>query len=323
MGGPPAPVPFHIGLSVADGGRTRRARNGSGKGEGPRPHSAHAPDAVGPRRHPHVLVLRALAARGLGRRRAVRDHGRGRDGRRAARPPAARHRPVPHASTRPTSTRTARGPTPVGLSTVLGPDDGVTSELVEADFDDVDDFHGRPAQVASAPWMDESIAFTDSVAVRYVTVDVGTVGVATSASPTLMKEVTVVVRAAPRGSSGRPRSRPRSRRSSPRAPASHAVPLRPPGRGPGRHHAPGGVAVRAAARGQSAVESSIRYQTEAQALSFVETLARDLENARTQEQAKDGPRALRRRRDRRADRPRPRTPPGAPLADHDPSGSSS
>lgn len=92
----------------------------------------------------------------------------------------------------------------VGLSTVLGPDDGVTSELVEADFDDVDDFHGRPAQVASAPWMDESIAFTDSVAVRYVTVDVGTVGVATSASPTLMKEVTVVVRAAPQGFVGTP-----------------------------------------------------------------------------------------------------------------------
>ncbi len=36
---------------------------------------------------------------------------------------------------------------------------------------------------------------------------------------------------------------------------------------------------------QSAVEASIRYQTEVQAAAFVETLTRDLENARTKEQA--------------------------------------
>ena len=37
--------------------------------------------------------------------------------------------------------------------------------------------------------------------------------------------------------------------------------------------------------GQQAAEASIRYRTEAQAASFVETLTRDLENARTKEQA--------------------------------------
>lgn len=89
----------------------------------------------------------------------------------------------------------------IGLSP-LGPDDGVLLETSEADFDDVDDDHGAPARVALAPWMDESITFTDSVSVRYVAV--GPSGISPSATPTLMKEVTVIVRAAPTGFVGTP-----------------------------------------------------------------------------------------------------------------------
>lgn len=90
---------------------------------------------------------------------------------------------------------------PNGLS-ALGPDDGFATEITEADYDDVDDGHGAPSRVVAAPWMDEAIAFTDSVSVRYVTV--GASGVTASTTPTLMKEVTVVVRAAPQGFVGRP-----------------------------------------------------------------------------------------------------------------------
>ena len=90
---------------------------------------------------------------------------------------------------------------PTGLS-AIGPDDGVTEELTEADYDDVDDFHGHPAQAASAAWMDESIAFTHAVTVRYVTVTGS--GIEASAAPTLSKEVTVTVAAAPTGFVGTP-----------------------------------------------------------------------------------------------------------------------
>ena len=90
---------------------------------------------------------------------------------------------------------------PTGLSP-LGPDDGLLTETSEADYDDVDDAHGAPARAVSAPWMDETIAFTDSVSVRYVAV--GTSGITSSGTPTLMKEVTVTVRAAPQGFVGRP-----------------------------------------------------------------------------------------------------------------------
>lgn len=85
-----------------------------------------------------------------------------------------------------------------GLST-LGPDDGIAFETAEAQYDDVDDFHGRQRTV-SADWMDESLAFFDSVSVRYV--DPATL--APVAGPTLAKEVTVVVRAAPAGFIGTP-----------------------------------------------------------------------------------------------------------------------
>lgn len=92
---------------------------------------------------------------------------------------------------------------PTGLSP-LGPDDGVLTETSEADFDDVDDAHGAPARLVVAPWMDEAIAFTDSVSVRYVTV--GASGITGAAGPTLMKEVTVTVRAAPTGFVGQPQT---------------------------------------------------------------------------------------------------------------------
>ena len=48
----------------------------------------------------------------------------------------------------------------------------------------------------------------------------------------------------------------------------------------------GGLLFLQQRNGQTSVESAIRYQTEAQAVSFVETLTRDLENARTRDQAK-------------------------------------
>ena len=88
-----------------------------------------------------------------------------------------------------------------GLSS-LGPDDGVADETSEAQYDDVDDFHGAPAQALSEPWMDESLAFWQTTTVRYVTV--GAAGVTESALPTLAKEVTVEVRAAPSGFVGTP-----------------------------------------------------------------------------------------------------------------------
>ena len=86
---------------------------------------------------------------------------------------------------------------PAGLSPI-GADGG---EATEAHFDDVDDFDGVSAPMTS-DWMGESIAFTGEVSVRYV--DVGASGIAASAVPTLTKEVTVVVRAAPAGFVGTP-----------------------------------------------------------------------------------------------------------------------
>ena len=86
---------------------------------------------------------------------------------------------------------------PLGLST-LGADPG---EATEALFDDLDDFHARPARTVTAPWMDETLDFTDSVAVRYL--DPATL--APVAGPTLMKEVEVTVRAVPAGFVGTPR----------------------------------------------------------------------------------------------------------------------
>ena len=83
-----------------------------------------------------------------------------------------------------------------GLS-ALGPDE---AELAEADFDDVDDFHGTPARRVEVVWMGEPLAFTDSVSVRYV----DPVTLAPSVTPTLAKEVTVWLRALPAGWIGTP-----------------------------------------------------------------------------------------------------------------------
>ena len=87
---------------------------------------------------------------------------------------------------------------PAGLS-ALGPDDG---ETADPHYDDVDDFHGAPAQTVSEPWMDGTIDFAQAATVRYVTL--GASGVTGSAAPTLAKEVTVEVRAAPAGFIGTP-----------------------------------------------------------------------------------------------------------------------
>ena len=83
-----------------------------------------------------------------------------------------------------------------GLSATLGPD----GEAAEGDYDDVDDFHGRPARRSDRRWMDGTLAFTDSVAVRYV----DALTLAESARPTLAKEVTVYVRAVAQGWTGAP-----------------------------------------------------------------------------------------------------------------------
>lgn len=89
---------------------------------------------------------------------------------------------------------------PAGLSPI-GPDNADGSEDVEAGFDDVDDFDGVSVPMTS-DWMGESIAFTGEVSVRYV--DLGASGIVASPVPTLTKEVTVVVRAAPVGFVGAP-----------------------------------------------------------------------------------------------------------------------
>lgn len=84
---------------------------------------------------------------------------------------------------------------PAGLSTALGRD----GEAAEADFDDVDDFSGV-VRTTARDWMGGTLAFTDSVSVRYVDKTFLT----PSAAPTLAKEVTVVVRAVPQGFVGTP-----------------------------------------------------------------------------------------------------------------------
>lgn len=84
-----------------------------------------------------------------------------------------------------------------GLSLIGTPDAG---ETVEADFDDVDDFHGRAARPVSTVWMGQTLRFTDSVSVRYLH-DVTLLEVT---GPTLTKEVTVTVRALPVGFIGTP-----------------------------------------------------------------------------------------------------------------------
>jgi hypothetical protein len=89
--------------------------------------------------------------------------------------------------------------TPDGLST-LGPDDGVLTETTEATYDDVDDFHSAGAQPIVAAWMDESIDYWQTTTVRYIDLATG----APSTTPTLAKEVTVEVRAAPAGFVGAP-----------------------------------------------------------------------------------------------------------------------
>ncbi|MGB3542907.1 hypothetical protein [Rubrivirga sp.] len=90
--------------------------------------------------------------------------------------------------------------TPLGLSAVLGPDTGETNEW---DFDDVDDFHGHPARIVTADWMEGQVAFTDSVSVRYFSYGPGGDFVEV-AGPSLMKQVTVFVRAEPDGFIGTP-----------------------------------------------------------------------------------------------------------------------
>ena len=81
--------------------------------------------------------------------------------------------------------------TPRGLSR-LGPD----GEAAERDYDDVDDFHGA-TRVLEADGAGGPVTFTDSVAVRYLAHVAGELrGVP---GPTLMKQVTVVVRARPAG----------------------------------------------------------------------------------------------------------------------------
>ncbi len=87
---------------------------------------------------------------------------------------------------------------PAGLSTI-GPDDGVASEVNDTQYDDVDDYDGL-SQPVTADWMDQEIAFTDSVSVRYV--DPATL--VPVPGPSMAKEITVVVRAAPAGFVGTP-----------------------------------------------------------------------------------------------------------------------
>jgi len=87
---------------------------------------------------------------------------------------------------------------PTGLS-ALGPDDGILSEVDESQYDDVDDFQGV-RRALTTKWMDESIAFFDSVSVHYV--DPATL--TPVPGPSMAKEVTVIVRAAPTGFVGTP-----------------------------------------------------------------------------------------------------------------------
>lgn len=89
---------------------------------------------------------------------------------------------------------------PTGLSPI-GPDNAAGEEPSEAQYDDVDDFHGSLVQ-STAGWMGQTLQYTTAVSVRYVTL--GASGASTSATPTLSKEVTVVVRAAPSGFVGTP-----------------------------------------------------------------------------------------------------------------------
>lgn len=92
--------------------------------------------------------------------------------------------------------------TPLGLTAAadLGPD---ADETLEADFDDVDDFHGRPARVLETEWMGQRVTFTDSVTVRYI--EYGASGAFEEVDArTLMKQVTVYVRAQPDGFVGTP-----------------------------------------------------------------------------------------------------------------------
>ena len=88
----------------------------------------------------------------------------------------------------------------VGLSPI-GPDNAAGEESVEADFDDVDDFHGFSVPMTS-DWMGDAIQFTGEVSVRYVRVTAS--GILGSATPRTTKEVTVTVRAAPTGYIGTP-----------------------------------------------------------------------------------------------------------------------
>ncbi|MEM0962051.1 MAG: hypothetical protein AAGK21_05855 [Bacteroidota bacterium] len=97
-------------------------------------------------------------------------------------------------------TRTRTGTANLTLSADFGPDDPVMEEVGEASYDDVDDYHLSVTSDVRAPWMGKEIVFSDSVHVEYV--DLGTL--ASSASPTLAKSVTVFVSAAPEGFIGQP-----------------------------------------------------------------------------------------------------------------------
>jgi hypothetical protein len=85
-----------------------------------------------------------------------------------------------------------------GFCCRLGPD----GEANEWDFDDVDDFNGL-ARVVQADWMSQQVTFTDSVTVRYLSYGAGGEFVEVP-GPTLMKQVTVFVRARPEGFIGTP-----------------------------------------------------------------------------------------------------------------------
>ena len=86
-----------------------------------------------------------------------------------------------------------------GLATIGTPD---PDEPGEAQYDDVDDYHGVARSVTRA-WYNTDLVFTDSVSVRYV-LPADPDGVLPAAQRTLAKEVALTVFAAPVGFVGSP-----------------------------------------------------------------------------------------------------------------------
>lgn len=96
--------------------------------------------------------------------------------------------------------------TTVGLtpSNRFGRDTGETNE---PSWDDVDDFHGQ-ARPDTVQWNGRDLVFRDSVSVSYYDPSSGS----RTTSPTLAKEITVTVTAAPAGFIGTPEVAARLRR---------------------------------------------------------------------------------------------------------------